>query len=111
MVLYLHKVAKLLGLKPKDLKQHIRNGELHLDDAGMVDCDEIKILYPREWEQAQTDPQIEYLNAVKETCGNWKNGAREKMAAMDKHHLVNTIRRLEAENHALKKRIAELESK
>ena len=111
MVLYLHRVAKLLGLKPKDLKQHIRNGELHLDDAGCVDCDEIKILYPKEWEQAQTDPQIEYLNAVKETCGNWKNGAREKMAAMDKSHLVNTIRRLEAENYALKKQITELQAK
>lgn len=109
MVLYLHKVAKLLGLKPKDLKQHIRNGELHLDDAGYVDCDEIKILYPKEWEAATTDPQIEYLTAVKETCGNWKNGAREKMEAAEKHHLVNTIRRLEAEKYALQKRIAELE--
>ena len=111
MVLYLHRVAKLLGLKPRDLKQHIRNGELHLDDAGMVDCEEIKILYPREWEEAQTDPQIEYLAAVKATCGNWKNGARQKMESMEKHHLVNTIRRLEAENYALKKRIRELESK
>lgn len=109
MVLYLHKVAKLLGLKPKDLKQHIRNGELHLDDAGMVDCDEIKILYPREWEQAQTNPQVEYLNAVKQTCGNWKNGAREKMERREKHDLVNTIRKQEAEIYVLKQRIAILE--
>ena len=69
MVLYLHKVAKLLGLSPKVLKQNIRNGELHLDDAGYVDCDEIKILYPKEWERATTDAQIEYLDAVKATCG------------------------------------------
>lgn len=110
MVLYLHKVAKLLGLQPKTLKQHIRNGELHLDDAGYVDCDEIKILYPKEWERATTDRQIEYLDAVKATCGNWKNGAREKMEQSDKHHLVNTIRKQEAEIYALKKRILELES-
>ena len=109
MVLYLHKVAKLLGLSPKDLKQHIRKGNLHLDDAGYVDCDEIKILYPKEWERATTDKQIEYLDAVKATCGNWKNGAREKMERMEKHDLVNTIRRQEAEIYALKKRIAELE--
>jgi hypothetical protein len=109
MVLYLHKVAKMLGLEPKQLKQHIRNGELHLDDAGMVDCDEIKILYPREWEQAQTDPQIEYLAAVKATCGNWKNGAREQMEKVEKHHLVQTIRRLEAENYELKKQVADKE--
>lgn len=109
MVLYLHKVAKLLGLKPKELKQHVRKGNLHLDDAGYVDCEEIKILYPREWEHAQTDPQVEYLNAVKQTCGNWKNGAREKMERLEKHDLVNTIRKQEAEIYALKQRIAILE--
>lgn len=109
MVLYLHKVAKMLNLAPKQLKQHIRNGELHLDDAGYVDCDEIKILYPKEWERATTDRQIEYLDAVKQTCGNWKNGAREAMEKTEKHHLVNTIRRLEAENFSLRQRIAELE--
>ena len=111
MVLYLHRVAKLLGLKPKDLKQHIRNGELHLDDAGCVDCDEIKILYPKEWEAATTDPQIEYLAAVKATCGNWKNGAREKMEAREKHDLVSTIRKQEAEIYSLKKRILDLEAR
>jgi hypothetical protein len=109
MVLYLHKVAKLLGLSPKQLKQDIRNGNLHLDDAGMVDCDEIKILYPREWEDAQTDPQIEYLAAVKATCGNWKNGRREKMEAREKHELVNVIRKQEAEIYRLKQRIYEMQ--
>ena len=110
MVLYLHKVAKLLGLKPKELKQRIRDGELHLDDAGYVDCDEIKILYPREWEKAQSDPHIEYLNAVKETCGNWKNGRKERMAQQEKHDLVNVIRKQEAEIFALQQQIAEKEN-
>jgi hypothetical protein len=110
MVLYLHKVAKMLKLSPKELKRDVREGRLHLDDAGYVDCDEIKILYPKEWERATTDKQIEYLDAVKATCGNWKNGAREKMERMEKHDLVNTIRKQEAEIYALKKRIAELES-
>jgi len=110
MVLYLHKVAKLLGLKPKELKQHIRNGNLHLDDAGMVDCDEIKILYPKQWEDATTDKQIEYLDAVKATCGNWKNGRRANMEQQEKHDLVNIIRKQEAEIYTLKKRIMELEN-
>lgn len=109
MVLYLHKVAKMLGIEPKILKQDIREGRLHLDDAGYVDCDEIKILYPREWERATDDKQIEYYEAVKATCGNWKNGAREQMERVEKHHLVNTIRRLEAENYALQQRVLELE--
>jgi len=109
MVLYLHKVAKLLGLSPKVLKQNIRNGELHLDDAGYVDCDEIKILYPKEWERATTDAQIEYLDAVKETCGAWKNNRRQSMEQLEKHDLVNTIRKQEAEIYALKKRVLELE--
>jgi len=111
MVLYLHKVAKLLGLSPKVLKQNIRNGELHLDDAGYVDCDEIKILYPKEWERATTDAQIEYLDAVKATCGNWKNGRRQTMEQAEKHELVNTIRKQEAEIYTLKKYILELEQK
>lgn len=111
MVLYLHKVAKMLGLSPKNLKQDIRNGRLHLDDAGYVDCDEIKILYPKEWERATADPQIEYYEAVKATCGNWKNGARQRMESHEKHDLVNIIRKQEAEIYALKKRILELESK
>lgn len=109
MVLYLHKVAKMLNLAPKVLKQDIREGRLHLDDAGYVDCDEIKILYPKEWERATDDRQIEYYEAVKETCGNWKNGAKEFMAKQEKSFLVNTIRRQEAEIYALQKRIVELE--
>ena len=109
MVLYLHKVAKMLGIEPKLLKQDIRLGKLHLDDAGYVDCDEIKILYPKEWERATTDRQIEYYDAVKATCGNWKNGARQMMEQQEKHLLVNTIRKQEAEIYALKQRIVELE--
>jgi len=110
MVLYLHKVAKMIGVSPKILKQNIRRGELHLDDAGYVDCDEIKILYPKEWERATTDRQIEYLDAVKATCGAWKNGRRESMEQNEKHDLVNTIRKQEAEIYALQKRILELEA-
>jgi len=110
MVLYLHKVAKMIGIAPKQLKQNIREGKLHLDDAGYVDCDEIKILYPKEWESATTDKQIEYLDAVKQTCGNWKNGAREKMEAREKHDLVNIIRKQEAEIYSLRKRLYELEA-
>jgi hypothetical protein len=109
MVLYLHKVAKMLKLSPKDLKRDVREGRLHLDDAGYVDCDEIKILYPKEWELATTDKQVEYLDAVKATCGNWKNGRREHMEAQEKHELVNTIRKQEAEIYMLKTRIAVLE--
>ena len=109
MVLYLHKVARLLGLKPKELKHHIRLGNLHLNDAGYVDCDEIKILYPKEWERATRNKQIEYLEAVKDTCHNWKNGRKAKMAQNDKAKLVNTIRSLEAENYMLRQRIIELE--
>lgn len=111
MVLYLHKVAKLLGLSPKLLKQDIREGKLHLDDAGYVDCDEIKILYPKEWEHANTSREIEYYDAVKATCSNWRNGARERMEKQEKHDLVNIIRKQEAEIYALKKRIIELEGK
>jgi len=109
MVLYLHKVARLLGLQPKELKQHIRLGNLHLNDAGYVDCDEIKILYPKEWERATKNKQIEYLEAVKDTCHNWKNNRKQKMAQQDKAKLVNTIRSLEAENYMLRQRIIELE--
>lgn len=110
MVLYLHKVSKMIGVPPKQLKQDVRNGRLHLDDAGYVDCDEIKILYPLEWERATESKEIEYLEAVKATCGNWKNGAREQMERVEKHNLVNTIRRQEAEIYALQKRVAELEA-
>ena len=109
MVLYLHKVAKMLKLSPKILKADVREGRLHLDDAGYVDCDEIKILYPREWEKATESKHIEYLEAVKATCGAWKNGRRETEESKEKHTLVNTIRRQEAEIYALKKRILELE--
>jgi hypothetical protein len=86
-------------------------GNLHLNDAGYVDCDEIKILYPKEWERATRNRQIEYLEAVKDTCHNWKNGRKEKMAQDDRVKLVNTIRSLEAENHMLRQQIIELEMK
>ena len=110
MVLYLHKVAKMLRIPPKTLKRDVREGRLHLDGSGYVDCDEIKILYPKEWERATEDQQIEYYNAVKETCGNWKNNAKEFMANQEKNLLVKTIRKQEAEIYALHKRILELEA-
>lgn len=109
-VLYLHKAAKKLGLHPKILKADIRNGKLHMDGDGCVDCDELQNLYPLQWANAVKDNKLEYYDAVKATCGNWKNGARESMEQLEKHHLVNTIRKLEAEIYRLQQVILHYET-
>lgn len=111
MVLYLHKAAKKLGIHPKLLKADIKNGDLHLNDDGCVDCEELKSLYPMQWARAMQDNALDYYEAVKATAGNWKNGARESAQKKEKRELVNTIRKLEAECYALNKRVLELEAK
>jgi hypothetical protein len=43
--LYIHKASKALNIHIKQLKQDIKEGRLHLDDSGMVSCDELRSLY------------------------------------------------------------------
>lgn len=111
MQLYLHKAAKKLGIHPKFLKADLKQGRLHMDDSGCLDCDELRKLYPDAWERALKDHKLDYYDAVKATAGNWKNGAREAAEKKEKRELVNTIRKLEAECYALGQRVLELEKK
>ena len=100
MKLYIHKASKALNIHIKQLKSDIKQGRLNLDDAGMVDCQELQTLYPTEFKHA-TECDLEYYNSLKATAGLWKSGRREREEAKEKHELVNQIRRLEAEIHRL----------
>ena len=100
MKLYIHKASKALGIHIKQLKSDIKQGKLHLDDSGMVCCEELKSLYPNEFQSA-TECDLDYYDSLKATAGLWKSGRREREEAKEKHELVNQIRRLEAEIHRL----------
>lgn len=100
MKLYIHKASKALGIHIKQLKSDIKQGRLHLDDSGMVDCQELQTLYPEEFQSA-TECDLDYYDSLKATAGLWKNGRRQREEAKEKHELVNQIRRLEAEVHRL----------
>lgn len=105
MHLYLHKAAKKLGIHPRLLKADIKNDKLHLNDDGCVDCEELKELYPRQWKIAY-EANLDYWEGMKETA---KQLTSPDSADMDKKRLYQAIRKLEAENYALKKKIKELE--
>jgi hypothetical protein len=102
--LYIHKASKALNIHIKQLKQDIKEGRLHLDDSGMVSCDELRSLYPSEFQQA-TECDLDYYDSLKATAGLWKNGRREREEQKEKHELVNTIRKLEAEIYRLQQLI------
>lgn len=105
MKLYIHKAAKTLEVHIKRLKEDIKEGRLHLDDAGMVDCAELQSLYPEQFKQA-VECNLDYYDALKATAGSWRNGRREREEAKEKHELVNKIRRLEAENYQLRQELS-----
>lgn len=100
MKLYIHKASKALGVHIKELKHDIKSGRLHLDDAGMVCCEELQELYPEQFQKA-TECDLDYYDSLKATAGLWKSGRREREEAKEKHELVNTIRKLEAEIYRL----------
>lgn len=110
MKMSLNKASKVFRISKETLKQDIKSGILLMSD-GCLDYDQLKQLYPDAVERAENG-KLEYYAAIKETAGSWKNDARTRMANdMDKHQLVNQIRKLDAENHMLRKRIAELEKR
>lgn len=92
----------------KQLKEDMRNGRLETCD-GMITYEQLKELYPNELDKL--DCNLDYYKAIQATAGNWKNGARDIVEKLDKHLLVNQIRKLEAENYSLKEKIKELEMK
>jgi hypothetical protein len=102
--LYIHKASKALNIHIKQLKQDIKEGRLHLDDSGMVSCDELRSLYPSEFQTA-TECDLDYYDSLKATAGLWKSGRREREEQKEKHELVNTIRKLEAEIYRLQQLI------
>jgi hypothetical protein len=104
--LYIHKASKALGIHIKQLKSDIKQGKLHLDDAGMVDCAELQTLYPSEFQTA-TECDLDYYDSLKATAGLWKSGRRAREEQKEKHELVNQIRRLEAEVYSLRKKLNE----
>lgn len=110
MQLTLNKASKVLGIGRAALKEQIRVGALHMNDDGCIECEELKKCYPELFERAM-EHELDYWEGIKATAGNWKQGAREEAERLEKHHLVNTIRRLEAECYALQKRVLELEVK
>lgn len=106
MHLYLHKAAKKLGIHPKLLKADIKQGRLQMDDSGCIDCEELKALYPVQFEQAM-EQNLDYWEGMKETAKQLSG--MDSADAIEKKRLYRTIRKLEAENYALKKRIEGLE--
>jgi len=107
MYLYLHKAAKKLGIHPRLLKADVKQGKLHLNDDGCVDCEELKTLYPDQWQKAY-ESNLDYWEGMKNTA---KQLTSPDSVTMDKQRLQRSIRKLEAENYALRKRIDDLERK
>lgn len=104
----LNRASKILCISKDVLKRDVKNGTLLMSD-GCLECDQLKCLYPDAFDKLENG-KLDFYTAIKETSGNWKNDARSKMANdMDKYQLVNQIRKLDAENHMLKKRLVELE--
>ena len=106
MKLYIHKASKALGIHIKQLKSDIKQGKLNLDDAGMVSCDELRSLYPSEFQTA-TECDLDYYDSLKATAGLWRNDRRAREEQKEKHELVNRIRQLEAEVYSLRKKLNE----
>jgi hypothetical protein len=105
--LTINRASKLLCLSKDVLKQGVKSGTLVMSD-GCLDCDQLKCLYPEAFDRLENG-KLDFYTALKETAGEWKNDAKEKMAvSMDKYQLVNQIRRLEAENYMLHKQINQL---
>jgi len=105
MNLYLHKAAKKLGIHPKLLKAEIKQGRLHMDDSGCISCDELKKLYPDQWAQA-VEQNLDYWEGMKETA---KQLTMPDATDLESKRLYRAIRKLEAENYSLRKRVADLE--
>lgn len=106
MYLYLHKAAKKLGIHPRLLKADVKHGRLQLNDDGCVDCEELKVLYPDQWEQAYKS-NLDYYEGIKKTASQLSGGEVD----FESKRLYHVIRTLEAENYALKKRVEDLEKK
>lgn len=106
MYLYLHKAAKKLGIHPRLLKADVKHGRLQLNDDGCVDCEELKVLYPDQWEQAYKS-NLDYYEGIKRTASQLSGGEVD----FESKRLYHVIRTLEAENYALKKRVEDLERK
>ena len=105
MHLYLHKAAKKLNIHPKLLKADIKQGRLHLNDDGCVDCEELKELYPDQWQRAY-ESNLDYYEGMKETA---KQLTMPDATDLEAKRLYRAIRKLEAENYSLRKRVADLE--
>lgn len=99
-------ISKKLGISRKKLKDDMRCGRLKTGD-GMVTYEQLERIYPNEC--SKLNSESDYYKALRETASNWKTGAKEYAEQMEKHVLVTQIRKLEAENHALKAHIAKLE--
>jgi len=103
--LYLHKAAKKLNIHPKLLKADIKQGRLHMDDAGCLDCDELKELYPDQWDRA-IEQNLDYWEGMRNTA---KQLTMPDATDLEAKRLYRAIRKLEAENYSLRKRVADLE--
>jgi hypothetical protein len=107
MRLYLHKASKKLNIHPKLLKADIKQGRLHMDDAGCLDCNELKELYPDHWQRAY-ESNLDYYEGMKETA---KQLTSPDASDLEAKRLYRAIRKLEAENYSLRKRVADLEKR
>lgn len=102
----LNKASKALCISKDILRKDVKSGKLIMSD-GCIDCEHLRCTYPQEFERAQSE-DLEYYEAIKETAGDWKDDMRQQVEKLEKHYLVNQIRKLEAENYMLKQRLRNL---
>ena len=78
-----------------------------MDDDGCIDCDELKEIYPTQWRIAR-EGNLDYYEGMRNTA---KQLTSPDSDGMDKKRLYQAIRKLEAENYTLRKRLQEMEDK